>query len=91
MDELEIGRQAEEFLTYINEKPYFNAMIDRIRLGLMTEMAGLRPSQSEEWKALSERFHFLPEIVNMARGDVYVASVALEAMKGEKKSVGGIL
>ena len=91
MDEMEIGRQAEEFLTYINEKPYFNEMIDRIRLGLMTDMASLRPSQYEEWKTLSERFHFLPEIVNMARGDVYVASVALEAMKESKTRPEGIL
>ena len=91
MDELELGRQAEEFLTYINEKPYFNEMIDRIRLGLMTDMAGLRPSQSDEWKSLSERFHFLPEIVNMARGDVYVAQVALEAMSNNKTRPEGIL
>ena len=91
MDEMEVGRQAEEFLTYINEKPYFNEMIDRIRLGLMTDMAALRPSQSEEWKSLSERFHFLPEIVNMARGDVYVASVALEAMSSGKTRTEGIL
>jgi hypothetical protein len=84
-ERMEIGRQAEEFLQYIEEKPYFEEMIERMRLGLMAEMCSLRSNQKDEWAVLSDRFHFLAEIVNMARGDVFIGREAYESENGLKR------
>ena len=84
-EQIENGRQAEEFLKYINENPYFENMIERMRLGLMAEMCSLRSHQREEWSVLSDRFHFLAEIVNMARGEAFVGQEAYEYENGLKR------
>lgn len=87
-EQMEQGRQAEEFLKYVQEHPYFEEMLDRMRLGIMAEMCALRPGQTEEFKTLSERFHFLPEIVNMARSEVLIGREAYESVNGIKHAEG---
>jgi len=89
-EQVDLGRQAEEFNRYVHEHPYFEGLLERIKLEFMQEMYGLDPSQKDEFSELMIKMHFIPDIMNAVYGDIYMASEALGKLNGVKEQ-GGIL
>ena len=81
-EQLEIGRQAEEFLRYTEEHLYFTGLIERIKLTYAQRILSLNPDQGDAFSVLKERMDVWDEILNAVRGDISVASEALKQLEG---------
>jgi hypothetical protein len=90
-EQLEVGRQAEEFLKYAAEHPYFQGLLDRMKIGLIYEIGMLAPSQTDEFRTLKTRYDFTDVIIETVKSDIFLGAEALKKLKGEKDTTGGIL
>ena len=88
-EQVELGRQAEVFNRYVHEHPYFEGLLERIKLELMRQVVDLHPMQKDEFTELMIKIHFIPDIMNAVYGDIYMASEALGKLNGVKEQ--GIL
>lgn len=89
-DQLEIGQQAEEFLRYVDENPYFRKLIERVVLEYSARLLGLKPDQRDDFSRLKERVDvWQSEILDAIGGDIANAREALRMMEGNKQQ--GIL
>ncbi len=89
-EQLEIGKQAEEFNKYIEEHAYFKGLLERIKLQYAKEILGLRHDQRGEFAVLRCKAAGLEDVLNAVKGDIYLGTSALEEMEG-KKPTGGLL
>jgi hypothetical protein len=89
-EQIETGRQAEEFLRYTQEHPYFSGLLDRIKLELMQQIFALHPMQKDEFTTKMICIQFIPEIMGAVSGDIYLASDAFAKLNNEKEP-GGLL
>jgi hypothetical protein len=90
-DQIDTGRQAEEFLRYTSEHPYFNGLIDRMKLELVRhilemdvrayKLSGLDAAK-EMFIAKRMQMHILDDVLDAVRGDIYLASEALKQIDG---------
>ena len=83
-EQLEVGRQAEQFLRYIEENPYFNELLERIKLTYAQHILTLHPSEKDKFAVLAERKDAIDEVIEAVRGDIALASMALKQIEGEK-------
>lgn len=89
--QVEIGRQAEEFLGYIAERPYFNSLLERLSLELARQVLSLSAKDLEEFTTLQIKRETLSEIIEAARGDVQVGAHALSLLNGATTDAGSLL
>lgn len=89
-EQLEVGKQAEDFLRYIEENPYFKGLLERIKLEMARQILDLQPQNTERFSDLKIRMDAMDEILNAARGDIYLGSEALKKLDGVKEP-GGLL
>ena len=87
--QVEIGRQAEEFLRYVEERPYFRNLIERIKLELAQQILSLPADEKETFSILKRRMDAVEEILYAVNGDVAIAREALKQIEGVKEQ--GIL
>jgi hypothetical protein len=81
-DQVEIGRQAEEFLRYTQEHPYFEGLLDRIKLEMTKQILMLTPQQTYTFAEIKSEMNGIDQIMNAVRGDIYIASEALKQIDG---------
>jgi hypothetical protein len=81
-DQVEIGRQAEEFLRYTQEHPYFEGLLDRIKLEMTKQILMLTPQQTYTFAEIKSEMNGIDQIMNAVRGDIYLASEALKQIDG---------
>ena len=77
-EQLDIGRQAEEFLRYTEEHPYFVELINRIKLTYAQRILTLTSSDRDSFSAYKVAMDAMDEVMNAVRGDVLVAQKVLE-------------
>ncbi len=90
-EQLEIGRQAEEFKQYIEEHPYFNGLIDRMKLEYVRVLLDLNPDQTEEFTITKSEMRTLDQIPNAISGDIYMGQQAYEKLNGLSEEPKGLL
>ncbi len=90
-EQLEIGKQAEDFLRYTEENGYFNRLIERIRLEYASMILELRPSSTEEFTNYRHRMDAIAGIMNSVKGDIYAGQVAYEKINGLSEEPKGLL
>ena len=81
-DQIDTGRQAEAFLRYTRENPYFEGLLERMRLEYARLMLDLGPHHTQEFTALRIGMSTIDEVMNAVRGDIYLASEALKQREG---------
>jgi hypothetical protein len=81
-DQIDIGRQAEEFLRYTSEHPYFEGLLDRIKLEMAKQILTLTPQQTEVFSEMKAEMNGIDQVMNAVRGDIYIASEALKQREG---------
>lgn len=90
-EQLGIGNQAEEFLKYVSEHPYFEGMLERIRLEYGRQILSLLPEETAIFTALRTKMDAIDDVMNVARNDVLIGSDALKKLSGESEQPKGIL
>jgi hypothetical protein len=81
-DQIDTGRQAEEFLRYTQEHPYFEGLLDRIKLEMTKQILMLTPQQTYTFAEIKSEMNGIDQIMNAVRGDIYLASEALKQIDG---------
>ena len=89
-DQLEIGRQAEEFIRYLEDHPYFEGLIARIRLEYESRILELYYEQTDEFKKLMLERDAILGLMDIVKGDIQAGAMAFEELNGIKRP-GGIL
>ena len=82
---VEIGRQAEQFLEYLKENPYFRQLLERITMELMQQMYGLTTNDKDIFVILKAQMEIIPEILDAVSGDILMAQDALKKLEGEEE------
>ena len=75
-DQIEIGRQAQNFLQYVTENTYFTELIERVKLTYATTILSLNAGQKDEFSAYRSKMEAVEDIINSVRGDIYVGQEA---------------
>jgi hypothetical protein len=81
-DQIDTGRQAEEFLRYTSEHPYFEGLLERIKLEYARRILELRPSETDDFSFNRQAMYAIDGVMNAVRGDIYLASEALKQIDG---------
>lgn len=89
-EQLELGRQAKEFKSYISMTPYFYKLLDRERMKYVGEIISLTPLQTDEFTMNKSALVALEELVNTINFDVSIGDEAEKRLNGEVES-GGLL
>ena len=84
-DQIDIGRQAEEFLRYLSDHPYFDGLLERVKLEYAQRILTLTPIQENVEKAFLvtlASMRAMDNVMNAVRGDIYLASESLRQIDG---------
>ena len=90
-EELEVGKQAEEFLRYTHENLYFRGLLERIKLAYAQSILALHTGQKDEFSILKSKMEAMDDIFNSVSGDIYLGAEALRALDGTPEPRKGIL
>jgi hypothetical protein len=90
-EQLEIGKQAEDFLKYTHENLYFRGLLERIKLAYAQSILSLRTGQKDEFGILKSKMEAMDDIFNSVSGDIYLGAEALRALEGTTEPRKGIL
>ena len=89
-EQLELGNQAEEFLKYVTDHPYFQGLIERMKLEYARQILDLPAENIELFRGFRYRMSGVDDVMNAVRGDIYLGSDALKKLNGEPET-GGLL
>jgi hypothetical protein len=87
-DQIDTGRCAEEFLRYTSEHPYFEGLLERIKLEYARQILEIDPTYygrkpaRDQFVELKLQMNAMDGVMNAVRGDIYIASEALKQMEG---------
>ena len=78
-DQIDTGRQAEEFLRYLEDHPYFEGLLERVKLELASTLIGLDPDKTESFTYVRSRMIGVDDVMEAVRGDIFLAGEALKS------------
>lgn len=90
-EQLEIGTQAEDFLRYIEEKPYFKNLVERIKLEIASQILRLSPSDKDAFSEMRSEMNGVDMVLNAVSGDIFLGSEALMKLEGKTDAGKGLL
>jgi hypothetical protein len=90
-EKLELGKQAEAFLTYTQENLYFKELLERIKLSYAQAILSFNPTQKDDFSYLRAKMEAIDDIANSISGDIYLGGEALKELDGKKDDFMGIL
>jgi hypothetical protein len=89
--ELERGKQAEDFLKYTQEHPYFNGLIERVGLQYAQSILSLDPNEPDVFVRLRCRMQGAAEVIDAIHGDIYLGAEAFKKLTGVTEEPKGLL
>lgn len=89
-DQLELGRQAKEFQSYININPYFYKLLEREKLRYVGEILSLNPKEKDDFSLNRMAIIALDDLENTFKGDISLGEMAEKRLSGEPEK-GGLL
>ena len=89
-EQLRIGKEAEDFLQYVSEHPYFSGLLERIKLEYARQLLGLNHTETAVFTDLRCRTTGIDDIMNAVRGDIAMGTEALKEIDVVKET-GGLL
>ena len=90
-EQLEVGHQAEAFLQYLSEHPYFEGLLERMRLELARQILDLMPNNTQDFTVFRSQISGVDLIMNAISGDIYIAQEALKKLNGTIDDNKGLL
>ena len=89
--QLELGKQAEDFFKYVTENLYFTELIERIKLTYAQYILSLDKGQKDEFSSYRSKMDAVEDIINSVRGDIYAGQEAYKQLNEPDLMKGGIL
>jgi hypothetical protein len=89
--QLEIGKQAEDFLKYTQEHPYFTNLLERVKLEYARRILGLEPIDKNDFTLYRSAMIAIDEIMNSVSGDIYLGAEAFKKLTGVTEEPKGLL
>lgn len=89
--QLENGKAAEDFLKYLSDHPYFEGLLERMKLEYARQILDLSHDQTIAFSSLKSEMMGVDQVMNAIRGDVYLGSEAFKALNGESEQPKGLL
>jgi hypothetical protein len=90
-EQLERGKQAEDFLKYTQEHPYFNGLLERVKLEYARSLLEADPFASEILLKRRVQMMAIDDVMEAIRGDIYLGGEALKRLNGETEEPKGLL
>lgn len=90
-EQLQIGKDAEDFKRYVEEHPYFNGLLERIKLEYARQILDLQPQSTQEFTVLRSELSSIDQIPNAISGDIYMGQQAYEKLNGLSEEPKGLL
>jgi hypothetical protein len=90
-EQLEVGKQAEDFLRYTAEHPYFNGLLERMRVSIFQEIGMLDPSETEAFRTLKIRMDCIPLISDTITAEIFIGAEAFKKLTGVTEEPKGLL
>ena len=90
-EQLEIGKQAEDFKRYIEEHPYFKGLLTRIELEMSRQILSLSPKDTDAFTEMRAEMNGVGQIMNAISGDIYLGQRAYEQINGISEEPKGLL
>jgi hypothetical protein len=90
-EQLEVGKQAEDFLRYTAEHPYFNGLLERMKVQLASLILNLPDEDIAKFSTYRNFMTALDEVRNTITGDIYLGAEALKRLNGETEEPKGLL
>jgi hypothetical protein len=91
-EQLEQGKQAEDFLKYTQDNLYFKGLIERIKLQYATNILSLNSGQKDEFTSYRCKMEAVEDILNAVSGDIYLGAEAFKTLNEPPDLMkGGIL
>jgi len=81
-EQLEIGKQAEDFLKYTQEHPYFEGLLERVKLELARTILELDPDKTESFTYCRNRMIGVDDVMDAVRGDIFLGTEAFKQLNG---------
>ena len=85
---IERGLNAQHFLQFINNEPYFKTLFQEIDSALMNAIMGLDPNNKEAFTVLQAKRMALYEPINCVHRDVEIGKRAMEELNGGNTAEG---
>jgi hypothetical protein len=90
-EQLERGKQAEDFLKYTQQNGYFTNLLERVKLEYARNILSLSPVQTDEFTDYQCRRTGVDDVMNAVRGDIFLGGEALKRLNGETEEPKGLL
>lgn len=90
-EQLQIGKDAEDFKRYIDEHPYFKGLLERIKLEYARQILELQPQNTQEFTVLRSELSSIDQVMNAISGDIYMGQQAYEKLNGLSEEPKGLL
>ncbi len=90
-EQYETGKAAEDFLKYLSEHPYFEGLLNRVKLELASTLIGLDPDKTESFTYIRSRMIGVDDVMEAVRGDIFLGGEAFKALSGIIEENKGLL
>ncbi len=90
-EQYQTGKDAEAFLGYVSEHPYFEKLLERVKLEFARRILDLSPTDKDSFSLYRASMTAIDEVMNAIRGDIYLGSEALDQINGKAPAPGGLL
>ena len=89
--QLETGKNAEDFKRYIDEHPYFRELLERVKLEYAKQILSADPLDSHVLMRGRISMIAIEELTNAISGDIYMGQQAYEKLNGLSEEPKGLL
>jgi hypothetical protein len=81
-DAINLGYEAERTAQFFNDNPYFTQLLDRMKIGCLTQIGELKADQTQQFTVLKSVYDHIMDPLMWLSGDVENARQANNRMKG---------
>ena len=81
-EQLDTGKQAEAFLQYVSDHPYFEGLLERMKLEYARQILDLSHDQTVAFSSLRSGMAGIDGVMNAVRGDIYLGAEAFKQLEG---------
>lgn len=87
-DVIELGNEAERTARFFDENPYFTQLLDRMKIGCLTQIGELKAEQTQQFTILKSVYDHIMDPLMWLSGDIENARQANNRVKGiEEKGI----
>jgi hypothetical protein len=79
---VDLGYEAERTAQFFNDNPYFTQLLDRMKIGCLTQIGELKADQTQQFTMLKAVYDHILDPLQWISGDIENARQASNRIKG---------